>query len=60
MEHALSCPKGAFPTARHNELRDITANLLAEVCLDVCIELELQPVDGMVPRHATTNNEDNT
>jgi hypothetical protein len=59
VEHALSCPRGAFPTARHNELRDITANLLAEVCLDVCIEPELQPVDGMVPRYATANIEDN-
>ena len=55
VEHALSCPKGAFPTHRHNELRDITASLLSEVCTDVSIEPELQPVDGMIARYASSN-----
>ena len=32
VEHALSCPKGGFPTLRYNEVRDITAQLLTEVC----------------------------
>jgi hypothetical protein len=59
VEHALSCPKGAFPTCRHNELRDITATVLSEVCPDVCIEPILQPVDGFVPRYASANTEDN-
>ena len=36
VEHALSCPKGGFPTIRHNEIRDITASLLTEVCTEVC------------------------
>ena len=31
---------------RHNELRDHTANLMTEVCHDVCIESALQPVTG--------------
>ena len=44
VEHALSCAKGGFPTIRHNEIRDITASLLTEVCNEVCIEPELQPV----------------
>ena len=38
VDHALSCPKGGFPSIRHNEIRDITANLLSEVCNDVRIE----------------------
>ena len=59
VEHALSCPKGAFPTCRHNELRDITATVLSEVCPDVCIEPILQPVDGFVPRYVSANTEDN-
>ena len=25
VEHMLSCPRGGFPTIRHNEIRDITA-----------------------------------
>ena len=33
--HALSCPKGGFPSLRHNEVRDLTANLLSEVCNNV-------------------------
>ena len=46
VEHALSCSKGGFPSIRHNEIRDLTANLLTEVCNDVCIKLGLQPIDG--------------
>ena len=46
VEHALSCPKGGFPSIRHNEIRDLTANLLTEVCNDVCIEPDLQPITG--------------
>ena len=34
MEHALSCAKGGFPIVRHNEIRDLTADLLTEVCKD--------------------------
>ena len=44
VEHALSCAKGGFPSIRHNEIRDITATLLTEVCHDVCVEPDLQPV----------------
>ena len=29
---------------RHNEIRGLTANLLTEVCSQVCVEPELQPV----------------
>ncbi len=43
MDHALSYPKGGFPTTRHN---DVTANLLSEVCHDVGVEPNLQPITG--------------
>ena len=58
VEHALSCPKGGFPSLRHNEIRDLTANLLTEVCSDVCIEPELQPLTGEVLTGATSNVQD--
>ena len=48
VEHAFTCPKGGFPILRHNEIRDLTANLLAEVCHDVSIEPNLQPLTGEV------------
>ena len=44
VEHALSCPKGGLPSIRHNEIRDLTATLLIEVCSQVVTEPELQPV----------------
>ena len=46
IEHALSCPNGAFPTIRHNDIRDLTAELMSEVCHDVSTEPPLQPLSG--------------
>jgi len=48
VEHAFTCPKGGFPILRHNEIRDLTANLLTEVCHDVSVEPYLQPLTGEV------------
>ena len=33
---------------RHNGIRDLTANLLSEVCSDVQIEPDLQPLTGEI------------
>ena len=49
VEPALSCPHGGFPSIRHNELCDITAELLSEVCRNVCTETPLQLTGKMVP-----------
>ena len=38
LQHALSCPKGGLVTTRHNELRNLTAEILSEVCKNVVIE----------------------
>ena len=46
VEHSLSCPKGGFPSIRHNEVRDTVGSWLSEVCSDVCIEPALQPITG--------------
>ena len=58
VEHALSCPTGGFPSIRNNEVRDITASLLSEVCLGVSREPHLQPLSGetMSHRSAITDN----
>ena len=44
--HALSCHLGGFTTIRHNELRDLTAELLKHVCYDVQTEPLLEPLTG--------------
>ena len=58
VEHALSCAKGGFPSLRHNEIRDITASLLTEVCSEVCVEPELQPVTTNQLNGASANSQD--
>ena len=58
VEHALSCAKGGFPSIRHNEIRDLTANLLTEVCSEVCIEPNLQPTTSDQLSGATVNSQD--
>ena len=44
VEHALSCMRGGFISLRHNEVRDVLADLFSSVCHNVCTEPELQPV----------------
>ena len=44
--HALICRYGGFQTLRHNQLRDLTAELLTEVCHNVCTEPVLQRLNG--------------
>ena len=57
-EHVLSCSRGGFPSIRHNEIRNIMANLLSEVCHGIEIEPSLQPVTGEQFEHRTANRED--
>ena len=58
MKHALSCLNGGFPSIRHNEIRDLTATLLTEVCNEVYVEPELQPITGETLTGATFNVQD--
>ena len=58
MGHALSCPKGAFPSIRHNRIRDLFARFLTEVCPNVSIEPALQPLSGEAFSHRSANVED--
>ena len=37
VEHALSCSCGGLPSIRHNDIRDLTAKLLTELCSNVSI-----------------------
>ena len=59
VEHALTCKTGGFPAVRHNEVRDITATLLTEVCHGVTTEPHLQPLSGESLSHRSAITEDN-
>ena len=54
----LSCPCGALPSIRHNDIRDLTARLLTEVCPNVETEPALQPLTGETLSLRTSNAED--
>ena len=56
VSHALSCKKGGFVLQRHNELRDLTANILSELCTDDSIEPSLNELTGetLIYRSANT------
>ena len=43
----MICPYGGFPIIRHNEVRDLTATLLTEVCHNVATEPALQPISAV-------------
>ena len=46
VDHAMICKRGGLVTQRHNELRDLEAELLNMVCTDVEIEPVLQDISG--------------
>ena len=57
VEHAFTCPHGGYPSLRHNEIRDITAQLMSEVCPNVATEPILQPVTNERFFHRSANTE---
>ena len=53
VDHAMVCRRGGFIIQRHNELRDLEADMLSMVCNDVEIEPVLQELTGeSLPRGA--------
>ena len=46
VDHAMICQRGGLVIQRHNEIRDLEAELLDMVCYDVAIEPTLQPLAG--------------
>ena len=58
VEHALSCSCGSLPSIRHNDIRDLTAKILTEVCSNVSIEPSLQPLTGEILNYRSCNTEE--
>ena len=46
VQHCILCKKGGFIYIRHNDLRDVTANMMSEVCKDTEIEPKRTPLSG--------------
>ena len=59
VEHALSCNRGAFPIRCHNEIRDLTAELLSHVCCNICLEPGLQKLNDEHFQLRSANIDDN-
>ena len=59
VEHTHSCNRGGLPTFRHNDIRDITASLLTEVCSNISVEPILQELSGEVLSGGFANREGN-
>ena len=59
ISHALSCPLGGLPTIRHNETRDLLADVMTEVCHSVAVEPLLTPVNARTFNHSTTTTDPN-
>ena len=47
----MACQRGSFIIQRHNELRDLEAEMLRMVCNDVEVEPVLQEVTGEILNH---------
>ena len=59
LTHALHCAKGGYTHLRHNEIRDVFANLMDDVCHDVQIDPKLQSLDGEIfSSNSTTTDDD--
>ena len=58
IKKALSCMKDGYIIMRHNRVRDITAELLKEVAMDVRTETKMTELTGEVFTHKTANTED--
>ena len=56
IQHSLSYKKGVFIYKYDNDLRDLTANMMSEVCKETEIEPKLTPLSGAELQGRTSNN----
>ena len=60
VQHALNCKVGGLPIHRHNDIRDLTASLISEVCPNTEIEPSLQPLTGESMERRSANTQDDS
>ncbi len=54
-DHALTCPSGGYPTARHNQVRDVVADAMRTAFQDVEVEPQLLPYENEDLSRRTAN-----
>ena len=58
LQHNLSCPKGVLVITRHNEMKNLTAEILGKVCKNVVIAPLLTPLtEEEFPKSPNTSNQ---
>ena len=57
-DHAMICRHGGLTFMCHNDLRDITVELLSRVCNDIAIKPPLQSLSGEVITSQSANRQD--
>ena len=58
IDHAMTCHKGGYPSIKLNEIRDVSSNLLSEVCHNTCVEPVHQPLSGESFQSRSANTQD--
>ena len=58
VDHAMMCQRGGFIIQHHNELRDLEAEMLRMVCINVEVEPVLQEVNGETLNHGANKAPD--
>ena len=51
LQHSVSCKKGGLVSIRHNDIHDLTANKLKEVCNDAEVEAKAISLNGEQLQH---------
>ena len=58
IDHSLICARGGLVNMRHNDIRDLSASLLKDVCPNVIKEPVLQPLTGETLQYRTSSTDD--
>ena len=56
IQYSMSCKIGGFISIRHNDLRNLTTNMMSEVCTDTEIEPKLTQLSGVELQGRPSNN----
>ena len=56
IQHSIICRKSGFLYIRQYDLRDLTSNMMSEVCKDTEIEPKLKSLSGEELQGRTSNN----